>query len=229
MAETRTKVYRTPEEMQADEADAAAHGWRVTEQRQRSDGTMSVTYAQGGSEWAMPTSPQIVVQPPPPAKKKPNPVAGCAVIIVVLLGLGYFFGNRGGTGGPTPPATVSGPTPTPGPTAVLVSGLGGPDRVVLAGGEFEYEFEWTNKGKAPAAIDMRVEGPSGKAKLLGCRPRCRDRGEGLGTSRLSFPDLAAGKSQTYTLTYLALQVGPIEWTVRLEDSDEAWGGTTVIR
>lgn len=51
MGETRVKVYRTPTEMQADVADAAAHGWRVADERQRSDGTMSVTFAQG-SEWA---------------------------------------------------------------------------------------------------------------------------------------------------------------------------------
>lgn len=53
MPETRVKVYRTPAEMQADAADAAAHGWRVMEQRARTDGTLSVTYAQG-SEWAPP-------------------------------------------------------------------------------------------------------------------------------------------------------------------------------
>lgn len=51
MPETRVKVYRTPAEMQADVADAAAHGWRVADERQRSDGTMSVTFAQG-SDWA---------------------------------------------------------------------------------------------------------------------------------------------------------------------------------
>lgn len=228
MPETRVKVYRTATEMQADVADATAHGWRVTDQRERSDGTMSVTFAQG-SEWASQApAPQVVAQAGPPPKKKQNPLVGCAAIIVVLLAIGYFFGNRGGTdAGATPRPT--GPVPKPGPTAVLVSGLGGPDRLVLAGGEFEYTFEWTNKGKAPATIEMRVRGPSGKAKLQGCSPRCRDRGEALGTIRLAFPDLAPGKKQSYVMTFLALEEGHIEWEVSLEDSDEAWGGDTVIR
>lgn len=107
MAGTRVKVYRTPAEMQADVADAAAHGWRVTDQRQRSDGTMSVTFTQGGSEWATPAQPpQVVVQAPPPAKKKQNPLVGCAAIIVVLLAIGYFAGNRDGSSGSTPRPTV---------------------------------------------------------------------------------------------------------------------------
>lgn len=108
MSGTRVKVYRTPAEMDADVADAAAHGWRVTDRARRPDGTMGVTFAQGGSEWAAP--PQVVAQAPPPAaKKKQSPVAGCAVIIVVLLGIGWFAsrGKEGTTGAGVPRATVS--------------------------------------------------------------------------------------------------------------------------
>lgn len=228
MAETRVKVYRTQAEMQADVTDAAAHGWRVTDQRQRSDGTMSVTFTRGESEWGSAPPPQVVVQTPPPPKKQPSTLLGCAVILVVLGGIAYFFGNRSdgiAPGSTNRPPVTDRPTPTPD----LVSGLGGGDRVASAGGEFEYAFEWTNRGKVPATIHMRVRGPSGKAELLRCSPRCQDRGEALGTVRLAFPDLAPGKKQEYVLTFLALEAGHIDWEVSLEDSDESWGGTTVIR
>jgi hypothetical protein len=52
MTQTRTKVYRTSAEMQADIAEATAHGWHVTGHLPQPDGTTSVTFSQGGSEWA---------------------------------------------------------------------------------------------------------------------------------------------------------------------------------
>lgn len=88
MPETRVKVYRTAAEMQADVADATAHGWRVTEQRPRADGTTSVTFAQG-SEWsATPAgtpAPEVVVRQGMDTGQKAFAEAFGAIAMLVFL------------------------------------------------------------------------------------------------------------------------------------------------
>lgn len=89
MPETRVKVYRTAAEMQADVADAAAHGWRVTEQRPRADGTTSVTFSQG-SEWAVTTepgatAPEVVVRQGMDTGQKAFAEAFGAIAMLVFL------------------------------------------------------------------------------------------------------------------------------------------------
>lgn len=86
MPETRVKVYRTAVEMQADVAEAAAHGWRVTEQRPRADGTTSVTFSQG-SEWSATagSAPEVVVRQGMDTGQKAFAEAFGAIAMLVFL------------------------------------------------------------------------------------------------------------------------------------------------
>lgn len=95
MSETRVKVYRTPAEMQVDAADAAAHGWRVMEQRARTDGTLSVTYAQG-SEWAPPDMRKAVseaLRDDRNRAEREKAINAIIALVVMAVALWFLFGQ----------------------------------------------------------------------------------------------------------------------------------------
>lgn len=89
MAETRTKVYLTPAEQQADETEAAHNGWVVTERTLQPDGTMRVAYQQRGQAWAG------GVVGPAPANDTPDwlPVLGLVIVVAVVVALVLGWGR----------------------------------------------------------------------------------------------------------------------------------------
>lgn len=84
MSETRVKVYRTPAEMAADEADAARHGWAVIGRDPLPDGTMRVTFAMGRAFGGG-------IVGPAPANTAPS-LLGLALILVVVITAAVLFG-----------------------------------------------------------------------------------------------------------------------------------------
>jgi len=86
VSETRVKVYRTPAEMQADAADAALHGWVVSERTIQPDGTMRVAYQQQGRSWA-----GGIVGPEPAGTGTPS-LLGLVLILTVVIAVAILLG-----------------------------------------------------------------------------------------------------------------------------------------
>ena len=116
----RTKVYRvdTPAQAQSrseDEAQAAAHGWRVVAREFQADGTLRVTFQHGvANEWEVTTPAQSApaTPPPPPVVYSQSQSSGggfgqamgqgfgwgcgCLLLIVVIFVGLIVLGSMGG-------------------------------------------------------------------------------------------------------------------------------------
>ena len=99
MAQTRVKVYRSPDEQPADEADALSHGWTVaTREFFQPDGTLRVTYRYGAPGGGIPSAPAA---PPAVRKRQGTYVVACLVILVAAVVIGFSDGvDRGGAAHP---------------------------------------------------------------------------------------------------------------------------------